>query len=317
MDDYFVLISANDNYGKRKLSFLIYLMIGAGCIFIPLIWFLTFSIIKKQLKPLDRFQKQIKNINDLNIETPLETKRYSNNEIDLISNEFNFMMSRIRDAYQKQKEFTSHASHELRTPLARISAQLENQILQSPTNSKNIYSSILQDINQLIALVNSLLILSKIDHRNIKNIELTRIDEIIYDSIEAVNKQYPDIKVSFSIEDIKNLDKLLEVNCKQSLMEIAVINLIKNAYQYSDDKTVIIELNEVNGKIALIISNSGPTLSDVEQQKLFQPFMRGENSKQHSGIGLGLRIVHRIITSYGYSISYKAHDQNNIFKIKF
>ncbi len=316
-EDYFALVSANDNYGKRKLYYLIYILIGAYVLFVVATWVFTFYIIKNQFKPLDVFHKNIRDINDLNSESKLEINSESNNEIDLLSNEFNFMMSRISDAYQKQREFTSQASHELRTPLARISVQLENQIQQSNATEQLVLKNIFKDIILLKELINSLLILSKIDVKEISKNETSRIDEVIYNSIETVSHQFKSLKINFNINTSNHLEDILNIKCNQNLLEIAFTNLLKNAYLYSDNQTVTIEIKDYNNSIAVSVNNTGETLSEEEQKRLFQPFMRGKNAKQNNGLGLGLRIVHRILSTYGFKIEYQASKNQNIFTLFF
>lgn len=315
--DYYALVSANDNYGKRKLNFLIYIIIGAYLFFTALTWLLTFYIIKKQLIPLGNFHKKISEINDLNLETFLETESNNKNEINLLSNEFNFMIHRIGDVYQKQKEFTAQASHELRTPIARISAQLENQLQHTDAKNQTFLKTIFADIDQLNELINSLLILSKIDSRDSKSVEKTRVDEALYESMGKIKNQFIDFKINFSIEENNQLSELLEINGNQKLLEIAFSNLLKNAYLYSDEKIVTIEIKTQNNQLILKISNSGKTLNATEQRNLFQPFMRGENAKKTNGLGLGLRIVNRILNAYGYTIHYTSADNLNTFQITF
>lgn len=315
--DYYALISANDNYGKRTLNFLMYLLIGSYVFFTSITWILTLYIIKKQLNPLKLFHRKISEINDLNLDIILETEKNSKNEISLLSSEFNFMMNRISDAYQKQKEFTAQASHELRTPIARISAQLENQIQNTDEKNKAVLKTIFSDIDQLNELINSLLLLSKIDNQNTKNAEKTRVDEALYESMQKIKRQFPDFKINFAIEENEQLSELLEINGNDKLLEIAFSNLLKNAYLYSDEKWVNIDIKTFNNKLHLSISNSGKTLSKTEQHNLFQPFMRGENSKKINGLGLGLRIVNRILNAYGYTINYIPADNLNTFQITF
>lgn len=315
--DYYALVSANDNYGKRKLNFLIYLLIGAYLFFTALTWILTFYIIRKQLIPLQNFHKKISEINILNLETSLETESDSKNEINLLSNEFNFMINRISDAYQKQKEFTAQASHELRTPIARISAQLENQLQNTDEKTKAVLKTIFSDIDQLNELINSLLILSKIDSKNSKSIEKTRVDEALYESIQKVNTQFKEFKINLIFDESETLFDLLEINGNQKLLEIAFSNLLKNAYLYSDDKTAKVEIKIEEGRLVLKISNSGKTLTITEQKNLFQPFMRGKNALKSNGLGLGLRIVNRILNVYGYTIRYTSTENSNTFQINF
>lgn len=315
-EDYFVIISADDNYGKRKLNYLIYILLGAFVLFIFGAWFFTFSIIKKQFVPLDIFHRKIRNINDLNSEGKLEANVAGKNEIDLLSNEFNHMMNRISDVYQKQREFTAQASHELRTPLARILAQAENQLQNATGKELEFLIMLITNVSQLKELINSLLILSRIDNYKETKGEICRIDEAIYNCIEQVNTQYPNLKVNFYInDDAGNLEGVLEVNGNQNLLEVAFSNLIKNAYLYSDKKAIDIEINNPDGRLIVNFSNTGTPLSAEEIRQLFEPFKRGKNAINLNGLGLGLRIVQRILHTFRFNIAYKYDSGKHIFTV--
>ena len=316
--DFFVLIAANDEVGKRKLEFLIYLLLGAGVAFVSGVWLFTFYLIKNQLSPLDVLLRKIRNINDLNSETGLELTGRNANEIDLLSNEFSFMMGRIRDVYQKQKEFTLHASHELRTPLARLSAQLENQLATAPPEEGLFLKSMLGNVDQLQELITSLLLLARTENVPTGNAEKARLDEVLYDSIEKVSAALPNFKVVFNLHPAADLEQLLEVQANAGLLEIAFSNLLRNAYRYSDNQKVVIDISVAGGRAKIVIANSGATLLPAEQEKLFEPFMRGENARARTtGLGLGLRMVHRILGAYGFEISYEGAEQQNVFTLLF
>ena len=271
------------------------------------------------MNPLSAFHQKIKNINENNLDTRVESKS-NKNEIDLIANEFNFMMDRIEISYQKQKEFTAHASHELRTPLSRLTSQIENTIEDPATSSKgkSFLKTILSDVNQLTELINSLLILSKIDNKNHESTEVHRMDEILFSAIENLNKSFPDFVILFEMEETDNLDTALEIKGNKNLLEIALGNVLKNACVYSDDKQAKVKISTQENHLVISISNTGKTLSETEQKNLFQPFMRGENSKGTSGFGLGLRIVNRILTLHKGQIIYSIPEKNiNLFQLIF
>lgn len=317
--DFYALISATDDYGKRKLLFLRYTLIISYIFFTCICWVLTSFMVKKAMSPLNIFHQKIKNINENNLDTRVASKK-NKNEIDLIANEFNFMMDRIEVSYQKQKEFTANASHELRTPLSRITSQIENTIADPATSDKgkNFLKTILSDINQLTELINSLLILSKIDNKKNENKEVHRMDEILFSAIENLNKSYPEFLILFEIEESNNLDTALEINGNKNLLEIAITNILKNACVYSDNKQAKVIISTQGDQLVISISNTGQTLNEEEQKNLFQPFMRGKNSKGTTGFGLGLRIVHRILTLHNASITYSVPDINtNLFQLFF
>jgi two-component system sensor histidine kinase ArlS len=317
--DFYALISATDDYGKRKLLFLRYTLIISYIFFTCICWVLTSFMVKKAMNPLRAFHQKIKKINENNLDTRIQAKS-NKDEIDLIANEFNFMMDRIEISYQKQKEFTAHASHELRTPLSRITSQIENVVADPKTTSegKTFLQTILTDINQLTALINSLLILSKIDNKNDENKEFHRMDEILFSAIEKLNKSFPDFVILFEIEESENLDTALEIEGNKNLLEIALSNVLKNACVYADNKQAKVKISTAENQLILSISNTGKTLSKTEQEHLFQPFMRGENAKGITGFGLGLRIVNRILVLHNAKIIYRIPEENtNLFQLFF
>ncbi|MBZ4042490.1 sensor histidine kinase [Flavobacterium hibisci] len=317
--DFYALISATDDYGKRKLLFLRYTLIISYIFFTCICWVLTSLMVKKAMNPLSIFHQKIKNINENNLDTRVESKS-NKNEIDLIANEFNFMMDRIEVSYQKQKEFTAHASHELRTPLSRITSQIENTIADPETSikGKTFLSTILSDVNHLSELIHSLLVLSKIDTNTSANDEIQRMDEILFSAIENLNKTFPDFVILFEIEESENLDTALEIKGNKNLLEIALSNVLKNACVYSDNKQAKVKISTQENHLIISVLNTGKTLSENEQRNLFQPFMRGENSKGTSGFGLGLRIVNRILTLHNAKIRYSVPAENsNLFQLIF
>lgn len=315
--DYYALISANDNYGHRKQEYLSMLLLGAYILFTVMTWILTFRIVKKQLSPVDRFHGQIKLINARNLNSQLLFTKRSKNEINLLSEEFNYMIKRIAEAYDKQKEFTAQASHELRTPLARLTARIENQLSHADEAQKPFLLQINEDISKLNELINSLLILSKLENKDIKRSEKTRLDEALFNSMDKVREQFPDFRMNLDLAIEAESETFLELRCNQQLLEIAFLNLLRNACLYSDSKSAHIRIGTEAGRLSVTISNDGATLSEAEQTVLFEPFMRAKNAGKKSGLGLGLRIVYRICTSYGYEIQYAIRQGMNEFRIDF
>ncbi|MDA6072740.1 HAMP domain-containing histidine kinase [Flavobacterium sp. AC] len=317
--DFYALISATDNFGQRRLLFLRYTLIVSYIFFTCICWVVTSITVKKLMNPLNTFHQKIKNINENNLDTRVESKS-NKDEIDLIANEFNFMMDRIEISYQRQKEFTANASHELRTPLSRITSQIENVIADSKTSieRKSFLTNILSDVNQLTALINSLLILSKIDNKKQEASEVHRMDEILFSAIENLKKSFPEFVILFEMEESESLYTALEITGNKSLLEIAISNVLKNACVYSHNQQAKVIISTKDDTLIVSVLNTGTTLNETEQKNLFQPFMRGLNSKGTSGFGLGLRIVQRILTLHNASITYSVPNINtNLFQLFF
>lgn len=294
---YLVLISAEDKFGHRNLVYLKYLFIAAFIIGLVLVWGLSFYLSKEGLGPLDAFKSKVQAISENNLSTRIEDNGRKD-EIAELTRAFNLMIDRIDKSFQYQKSFVGSASHELRTPLSKISAQLENLMQDSglPPKYIPVLSSINEDTQQLSDIVTSLLILSRLERENpAKSFSKVRIDEIIFSSSEFLKKFYPDLKIHFEIVNNTALDDRLEIPGDESLLKIAVNNLLKNAYLYSDNKSVYIRIIQEAEQLCLFFENSGITPDTKDTHELFDPFIRGSNAAQSKGFGLGLSIVKRIL----------------------
>jgi len=318
--NYNVLISAEDRFGNRNLAYLKYLFIAAFIVGLLLVWFLSFYLSKQGLLPLDVFKNKVLDITENNLSTRLELVSRKD-EISELTSAFNTMIARIDNSFQYQKSFVGSASHELRTPLTKITAQLENlmQNPELPEKFSGTLASMKEDIQQLSDIVTSLLILSKLENQNhVKSFSDVRIDEIIFSSIEFLKKYYYDLKVHFEIVNQTGLEDKLEIKGDEALLKIAIINLIKNAYLYSDDQEVDIKIIQQTGNIKLSIANKGSTPDESDTDKLFASFVRGSNAIPNKGFGLGLSIVRRIILYHLADIKYMIpDDRHNYMEITF
>lgn len=317
---YYIITSAKDVNGASKLNFLKYLLMVSYVVSMFMIVFLSYYLLTKFLTPLERLNKEVSKINVSNLTTPLPI-RNSHDEIDVLTQSFNLMMSRLNDVFQSQKSFTASASHEIRTPLTRMSFQVENLIEQEKYSPETIMAlkKIQQNIFQLSDLTNSLLLLTKFDKENFKNIiEEVRIDEVIFSAYDRIKTNFPELKMDFQISEKSVKDASLNINGVKSLLEIVFGNLFKNAVLYAQDKKVKVLLEETEFSIYVKVITLGKAISQEEQKNLFQPFMRGENSREISGSGLGLHIIKRILDYHYAEIRYSTEENfQNQFKIRF
>lgn len=307
-ENYYILTSAYDTNGKSKLAYLKYLLITAYVMSTLLIGFFSYYFMGQFLRPLEELNKEISEVTAHKLTTQIPVEQ-SNDEISILAKSFNTMIARLDDVFQSQKDFTASASHEIRTPITRMAFQLENLIKLEQHSPETLSSlkQIQQDVYQLSDLTNSLLLLTKFDKENIQTIyEEVRIDEVIFDSFAAVEKSYPDLKMDFLISEDTSEDALLTIKGIQSLLEIVFINLFKNAAVYSDNTEVDILITETDSNLTVDVISQGNTIPEAEQPKLFEAFMRGNNSQNISGSGLGLRIVKRILEYHGAEIRYSS-----------
>ena len=319
-ENYYILTSAQDVTGESKLAFLGYTLIFSYIISVLLIWFFSYYLVSKFLQPLEVLKNQISDTSVHRLTTDIILKN-SNDEIGVLAKSFNLMTSRLDDVFQSQKDFNSSAAHEMRTPLTRMAFQLENliQLENHSPKTKTTLQQMLQDVYQLSDLTKSLLLLSKFDKEGISSVyEEVRIDEVVFDAFESVHRNFPDFKMDFQIDEESIDDSILTVKGVKSLLEITFINLFKNAALYSDNQEVDISIKETDFRIIVKVYSVGSIIPLEEREKLFEAFMRGSNSHNKTGSGLGLRIVKRILEYHKAEISYTSlSDKENLFTVIF
>ncbi len=319
-ENYYILTSASDTNGQSKLDYLKYLLITAFITCTLLIGFFSYYFMGKFLQPLEDLNKEISEVTAHKLTTQIPVEQ-SDDEISILAQSFNTMIVRLNDVFQSQKDFTASASHEIRTPITRMAFQLENLIKLEQHSPETLSSlkQMLKDVYQLSDLTNSLLLLTRFDKENIQTIyEEVRIDEVIFESFERVQKSFPDLTMDFLISEHTSEQAFLTIRGVQSLLNIVFINLFKNAAVYSDDSEAKVLITENESQLIVDVVSAGNTISVEEQPKLFDAFMRGNNSQNITGSGLGLRIAKRILEYHNAKITYSSPSEyTNEFIVTF
>lgn len=307
---FYTLLSAPDEIGNRKQQFLLYVLVGTGLLFTILAWVIPARLVGRLLAPLDSVLQQVKAVHAHTLDQRISVPN-KEDEIALLATEFNGMLERIELSYQRQKEFTAHASHELRTPIARLTAQLENRLATVQTEEEKAFlTHLLTDVNRLSELIASLLLLARADNPAREQTEACRPDELLFEAAEQVSRNHPDFRLRLDIQSGPESTGIAEIFGVRRLLQVAFFNLLKNGWQYSDNRRVTATIVPQRDATIVMLENDGPTLSEAEQQRLFQPFMRGTNAGAQSGLGLGLRMVARIFEKHGLSIRYEITGNN-------
>jgi signal transduction histidine kinase len=305
---YFVVASAVDVYGRRKsdnLKVILTFSVIGGLLLSSL---LAFFYVMQIIKPLENLKQQMQKIDERNLTERVKVER-GNDEVSQIAEKFNGMLDRLEHAFEMRKNFVQHASHELRTPLANMLSQTEAALSKElvAEDYRQVLRSLKEDQQDMINLMNALLILSQYEKITyLKDWNEIRIDEVIYDATDFVKQLLPEAVVTVNFTEMPEKEDYLKIQGNEVLMRSAIQNLMKNAYHYSEDKKVMVSIDAAAKGVTLSFDNLGKQLLEEEQERLFIPFFRGENSINVKGFGLGLSIVQRVVTLHKGSISYKA-----------
>lgn len=226
-------------------------------------------------------------------------------------------MAPLEKNYLQQKKFVADTAHELRTPLAVIKTGHEVLLHKdrSITEYKSGLKNSLEEINRLISLTNSLLMLVKP-----QNPQKTKIET--FSLTDAVSKQ---VVLTSEYARVKNIKLVTEwagqVQIPGQINDISqvIINLLKNAIDYSNPGGVVLVSVSHNANWAVLkVKDAGVGIGEEDKKFIFDRFFKVDKSRANnqSGSGLGLAIVKEIVTSYGGEVSVSSVlGQGSVFKV--
>jgi heavy metal sensor kinase len=221
---------------------------------------------------------------------------------------FNEMMARLEQSFQQATRFSADASHELKTPLARLQIELEQALEHAPAGSpqQEIYSSLLDEISRLKAIVQKLLLLSLADAGQLKlKLEPVNLTQLLENVIEDCQAQAPHLIVE------KTLTPDVPVNADLDLLEQALQNLASNAIKYNRDNGMIrFELSSDANHVWIRVANTGQPVPPADRGHVFERFYRADPARggRVEGTGLGLSLAREILRAHGGDLSLEASD---------
>ena len=284
-------------YWFSIIAFILVVTIGGMC---------TYFVVNNALIPIVELNKNIKKINEDNLNSNLSIKG-ANDEIKELTISFNKMIAKLENAFASQKRFNSSVAHELKTALAVIKTNID--VLKS-SNCKSLeeYDKTLAVVEKSILKMNLIIetLLDIIRQENAPLNEIVSIDEILEDIVDdlSIIANKKNIKLKLNSYNIKNKIKGNEI-----MLYRAFYNVIENSIKY----------NKINGSIDILcyqdlntievkVIDTGSGIKEEDYDEIFKPFYRceGINSYSKNGIGLGLSLTQSVIKLHGGEINVKS-----------
>ncbi|MBM3070928.1 two-component system sensor histidine kinase RstB [Enterobacter sp. RHBSTW-00994] len=208
---------------------------------------------------------------------------------------FNQMADNINALIASKKQLIDGIAHELRTPLVRLRYRLE--MSDNLTEAESL--ALNRDIGQLEGLIEELLTYARLDRpQNELNLSTPNLPVWLknhIDDVQSVNPQRTLLLETVTSGDYGALD--------MRLMERVLDNLVNNAMRYSQT-TLRIGLQLEGNQARLSVEDDGPGIAPDEREKVFEPFVRLDPSRDRAtgGCGLGLAIVYSIAQAMGGTV---------------
>lgn len=215
-----------------------------------------------------------------------------------LAGHFNQMAERIEHLIANQRELTNAVSHELRTPIARLSFELD-QLKQEadPRQSRALIGDMYADLGELEDMVSELLTYASLERGATQvtreNIEAHSWLDSVIGSV-ALEAEAEGVQLSLGTCEVDF------IQIEPRFMARAVINLLRNAIRYAEHR-VEVSLVKFGSGYEVRVCDDGPGVPEDGREKIFQPFMRLDASRDRrtGGFGLGLALVQRVSQWHG------------------
>jgi len=259
---------------------------------VSVIALVVFLVVQRATKPVRQLSELLRQrrLDDL---TPLQVADAPTELLPLMD-ATNTTMSRLKDLLDNQKRFVRDTAHQLRTPLAVLKVQVQSA-LRGDVEHQQALQEISQTVQRATVLANQMLSLAKVAQLAQEHPDPAQsldwalvLREVALDLSPLIAEQDLDFDIQTTSASIQTHDWMLRELTR---------NLLHNAIRYSPrGGRLHLRLTRDLRWATLVISDSGPGISDELRKRLFQPFSAGQAS---SGSGLGLAICLEITRTLG------------------
>ncbi|HJV20964.1 MAG TPA: PAS domain-containing sensor histidine kinase [Sediminibacterium sp.] len=240
-----------------------------------------------------------------------------------IEEELKKILEKEHKLNQLKSSFVSLVSHELRTPLAVIQSNndlinqsAERQGLGETPFTKKYTKRIADQIDNMTKMLNDFLVAGKIESKCIRSkpekVEVREILEQLFREYYSPWKDGRSLVYSFS----GNRDP---VWIDPIQLKHILVNLIDNAFKYSEGKTAPkVKVTLRAGSWSILIADKGIGIPPEDRNKMFNTFIRGSNVGDIVGTGVGLMIVKYFIGLNNGSVQLRStHGKGTVFYLNF
>lgn len=295
INEFTVISTLNKTYKNEFRARLINSILNAIFVIVFILFALMLAWVTSIIRSLNKIQDYVDKVAK---GESLELNIYRQDEIGQVAKALVYMNEELAHQEKVKEELIQNISHDLKTPIATIKSygeSIKDGIYPYDTLEKSV-DVIIEHAGRLEQKVHSLLLLNRMEYL-VSNSEGLSIDleNVVKKSILSIIPVRPDIEIISELQPaiFKGEEESWRVVCE---------NILDNALRYA--KTYIKIILDDN---SLSFENDGEQLSSSEIKTMFKPYEKGSDG----GFGMGLSIVNRVVSAYGYQV-YAQNTKNGV-----
>ncbi|MBO3740074.1 sensor histidine kinase [Actinoplanes flavus] len=288
-------------------------------------------IVRRTLKPLDRVAATATRVSELKLDAGEvrlaqrvpEQDTDPRTEVGQVGAALNRMLDHVGNALEARhasemqvRQFVADASHELRTPLAAIRgyAELSRRSRQVvPDEIAHVLNRVESEAKRMTALVEDLLLLARLDAGRPLAQDAVDLTMLAVDATSDAHAAGPGHYWQLDLPD----EPVTVIGDGARLHQV-VANLLANARTHTPEgSTVTVKVGSVRDAAVIQVIDNGPGIQPDVVPRIFERFARGDSSRSRAAgsTGLGLSIVHAVVTSHRGKVGVQSRPGQTVFTV--
>ena len=248
-------------------------------------------------RPIESLQRWAASLDEQELDKPIPEFRYK--ELNALAGMIHGSLQNVRNTLNREREFVNHASHELRTPIAviRSSAALLHRVIDSEnTKGNNALARVDHASKTMADLTETLLWLGRNEEAALPKEKVNlkaMVEALSQDLMYLLSGK--DVSVQLQLSDC-------ELTLAKTASEIVIGNVIRNAYQLTQQGRVTISLSDAT--LTVLNEEDGlveEALNEKGQATLSAPTI----SELDGGFGIGLKLIDKLCAKLEWEYSHK------------
>ncbi len=288
-------------------------------------------IVRRTLAPLDRVAATATRVSELRLDrgevrlaqrVP-EPDTDPRTEVGQVGAALNQMLDHVGNALEARhasemqvRQFVADASHELRTPLAAIRGYAElSRRSRAPISDEisHVLSRVESEAKRMTVLVEDLLLLARLDSGRPLAHDPVDLTMLVVDTVSDAHAAGPGHFWQLDLPE----EPVIVIGDGARLHQV-LANLLANARTHTPEGTVVtVGVTQTLDSAVLHVTDAGPGIPQNLQPHIFERFARGDSSRSRAAgsTGLGLSIVHAVVTAHGGQVSVESNPGRTAFTV--
>jgi len=254
------------------------------------------------MRPISMISEKMVEISSEHLDERVNNPR-SGDEIEKLIVTFNSLLDRLRESFQRERQFIGDVAHELKTPIATLKSCIELTLSKTRTNKeyKQSFGETIIDVNRLSTTIKNILDLAWLGADSGTHLDNHfDLSAVLSDLFEIAVKLGARKHIVIKTE----IEQAIVVNGAEDKVARAILNVIDNAIKFTPSgKSVTISLRKKGDEAVLQIKDTGIGIPKKDLPHIFERFYRGSKVAKTIGSGLGLAIAKGIIVAHHGSLA--------------